>query len=103
MPAPQPSSRMSGRSGKRARSNARVQRIARIARDLQLPRGVALAHRVVAVADNVLGPRAQGRLLVAELGDLVLVHSEVVADLVEDGDADLLLERHGIGERLLER
>ena len=77
--------------------------VARIVRDLRLPRGVAVAHRVVAVADEVLRPRAHRRLLVAKIGDLSLVHSEVVADLVEDGDADLLLERHGIGERLLER
>ena len=47
--------------------------------------------------------QAKSRLVVAELGDLPLVHPEVVADLVEDRDADLLLERHRVGERLLER
>ena len=41
--------------------------------------------------------------VVAEPGDLLLVHPEVVADLVEDGDPDLLLEQTRIGERLLER
>ena len=101
IPAPQPISRMSGRSGKSESSRLRPA-VAWVVGDLRLPGGVAIAHRVVAVADDVLGPSAHG-LLVTELGYLPLVHAEVVADLVEDRDADLLLERHRVGERLLER
>src|SRR6187397_3173986 len=41
--------------------------------------------------------------VVAEVGEPVLVHAEIVRQLMEDSDPDLLLELRRIGEVLLQR
>ena len=55
-------------------------------------------------ADTIASTSQRRSSFVAELGDPVLLHAEVVPELVQDGDANLTLEQRGVvAELVLER